>query len=188
MELNLSLSEICKAIKHCKPSGHGIECNFFNLNDTIGIKLFDEKKARDSAYISQALCARYDLAPYVGRRFQLDCKLWWRELSYLNHCKYGYVTELADTECLRDDLNTHGQFYLANQTIVDQKVRFLTEELMRFNLGRDLHMGNLGYILRDNQYKLVPIDFGPACSQSGWENTEGHKAIQRDLRVQMRYA
>jgi hypothetical protein len=64
----------------------GLFCRFIPVSSTHGVKLYEIKNVRDSAYAMQKYAAQHDLAPQVRWKFTSE---------RLGSHRFGFVTETA---------------------------------------------------------------------------------------------
>ena len=144
-------------------SSSGESCSFIDLENGWGLKCYDCKSSRDVSYICQKYLAGKGLAPKIGKKFELtdhDGYSWW--------C---FVTEVADTlveygidnkHCFDEDadehemdLAEHYELYACNDR--DDWIHEVME--LTGYYYTDDHAGNWGYVVANDKYRLVCIDF-----------------------------
>lgn len=150
-----------------KRKSHGCASSFYMMKNSYhGFKSFDSYEAASIAHYNQSYLSKYDLAPYVYSevgRVRIGKS---KRLS-----DWGYITEVANTigcggntcvcgQCERYELE--GEYY----DEIDDLVSRMEEHDFYFG---DNHVGNVGYVHRDNRYIMVCIDTGDesvSCSHS----------------------
>lgn len=147
MEITQEMQEvmILSLLRHDK-TPQGVECSFFQFG-TVGVKFYgycnDSKHKAIEAFHMQSRCYAKGLAPKPGQVFSVPIKgagIYGSPMAL-----HGYTTEIA----VMVDNPSHGD---------RSKLR---EALSVANLPHgDLHSGNVGYIIENDTFKLVPIDFG----------------------------
>lgn len=77
------------ALNNCSPvTGSGVSCNFYKLDEYVGVKFYKSKSDCDKTYIMQAMAHAVDLGPAViGEKFVVN-------LEY-GRVFYGYLTEIV---------------------------------------------------------------------------------------------
>lgn len=148
----------------------GASAEFYTIHNTkFGFKQFRNKRHAISAYNRQKLLSKYHLAPKVIGDI---CKLPITTHYYEEESNWGFVTE---------------------------KARIVDENIMKKRMGQiqklvesiyaktglkfwDCHYYNVGYIKRQNKFKLVCIDTGSESfnrDANAWGmNTPGPKCGQ----------
>lgn len=168
MELTKELKDTtAEILAFNEPSSSGEACSFIDMENGWGLKCYyDDKNIRDMCYDIQKYLASIDMAPQVGKKFQLD--------DYNGDSWYCFVTETAETlvgyginnshvycedaDMDEDDYDEdkHNALYCrAERDEWIAEIKKLTDYLYI-----DDHAGNFGWIVtKAGDRKLVAIDF-----------------------------
>lgn len=130
--------------------GSGRHCEFIQLTDKVGIKMYDYRDFRNETVEKQRIAHKHGYAPKVLKKVNVGDK-------------FGYLTELVDCVlCDRYNVDQHKNgrlitnserdaIYRINQEVID------TLEEYGFTQHPDPCSFNFGYY----KGKIVQIDFGP---------------------------
>lgn len=130
-------------------SPSGVECEFIDLENGYGLKLFPSKFKRDLVFHNQELCAEYDLGPEVGER-----------VDFPSMNRWGYITEKVET--LFDNSSTYQKMRAWETAHADETLRILDKiENVTGICFEDDHCKNWG---KRADGSLVWIDFGTGMS------------------------
>ena len=144
-------SETIVKVKSNNSDAHGRHCNYYQINDREGLKLWNNKGRRDDAYDMQLYCHSIGLAPYVGTKV---------EIATCKGMKYGYVTE--HLTLVRDDVESRhklgrNKYFNAIDKAWD-KIYKLKDRYKEFGvIYNDDTLSNTG-IMSNGEY--CAIDFG----------------------------
>lgn len=134
-------------------SSSGESCKFIDLENGWGIKCFYCEDDCDVSYLCQKEAAKHDLAPRVGKKFNL--------IDHDGNGWYCHMTEVAETLCGYGYENSHAEYCEdAEDLYRDERDEYL--EKLDDATGEyyfDDHVGNFGFICRNGKFKLVAIDF-----------------------------
>ena len=158
----------------------GSRSSFYRLqgNTRVGFKSFDNKARAKFAYNIQKELANDNIAPRVyGEVGRI------RSVGQLTD--WGYLTELAKPLEYCDDEYCDGDCYdsdCPNSVLIQEVVCDLDE---CYGLPYvDGHRANFGYIRRNKQSILVPIDFGIESfgdiDEERWGEVDWDNLIERD--------
>lgn len=149
----MKLPKTCKSIDSYNNSyPQGSECVFVSCGNGWGLKLFSSRYERDFAVEKQTQLHKHNLAPKVGKVFELQIKgkigrnLYRDPKSYV----YGYITQKAKM------VEKPGKKDRKNLNSLVRKLGYLSSPFM------DAGFHNVGYINK----KLVVID----CNSLSFED------------------
>lgn len=124
--------------------GWGAACNFYKIrkDETLGVKVYHQKKAAYLTYEEQVKAASVELAPPIRSRIFV---VHWRDWDGDWHKGYAYTTKIADMT------TNKGDYYEYRDDL-----QWLQNQLNSNGFAtNDLHGGNWGYY----NGKPVCIDF-----------------------------
>lgn len=130
--------------------GSGRHCEFIQLTNKVGIKMYDYREDRNEAVEKQRIAYKHDYAPKVLKKVNVGDK-------------FGYLTEIVDCvlcETYNVDRHKNGRVITrverkTIERINDEVINLLDE--YGFTQGADSCPFNFGYY----KGKIVQIDFGP---------------------------
>jgi hypothetical protein len=138
-------------------SSSGESCKFIDLENGWGIKCFFCKHDCEVSYLTQKEAAKYDLAPHVGKKFELtdhNGDGWYCHLTETADAVVGYGYQNSQVEYF-DEYDEPPQYYLR-----DERDDYCCEFYDVLDTPyMDDHLGNFGWIRRNDKLKLVAIDF-----------------------------
>jgi hypothetical protein len=149
-------TEIAEILTFEEESSSGECCKFIDLENGWGIKCFEDEKGCEVSYTCQKFAAESNLAPKVGKKFNL--------IDHNGDGWYCHMTEVADTICGYGYQNSQAEYGPDGEDPEDLFRDERDDYLVEFDdkLGyyyHDDHAGNYGFIERDGKRKLVAIDF-----------------------------
>ena len=150
--------EIAEILTFEEESSSGESCKFIDLGNGWGIKCFDCSDGCEYSYVTQKEAAKHDLAPNVGKRFELtdhNGDGWFCHMTEVADCIAGYGFHNSQAEYFNELGEGEPEDYLRDER---------NDNLLRFYdvTGTDYlddHVGNWGWITRGDKRILVPIDF-----------------------------
>lgn len=147
--MNKNYAEI--AMEKYHTAKNGATCSFISIGDGRGLKLFHTKDVRDTAYEIQKDFLKYNLAPELFEKFDLN------EFDMGGIPIYGYVTEEIDAI---DRPRTSIDFIYRNE--MSEAVSKCIRKIKAFVgvVFEDDHFGNFGF----KGGELIPLDFDPIFS------------------------
>lgn len=146
--------EIATILTFEEESSSGESCKFIDLENGWGIKCFYTQDDCDVSYLCQKEMAKHDLAPRVGKKFNL--------IDNNGDGWYCHMTEVAETIAGYGHENSQAAFCDEDPEMLyrDERDDYLDEyEKCNGYSYMDDHAGNYGFIYRNGKEKLVAIDF-----------------------------
>lgn len=161
--MKIDENKVAEILTFEEESSSGECCKFIDLENGWGIKCFDYDVYCDVSYVCQKEAAKHNLAPKVGKRFELidhNGDGWFCHLTETAECIAGYGYCNSQTEYFEQYEGEDAADYLRDERddMLNQ-FRDVTGEDYR-----DDHIGNWGWIYRKEKPILVPIDFNLCLS------------------------
>lgn len=148
-------------------SSSGQCCNFIDLENGWGLKCYQEKENRDRSYVCQEFLSQYELAPKVGKSFELfdhNGDAWYCHVTEVVEplVEYGFNNDQAYEEELAelDETSDFDEDEFRARYCRDERDEWINEVHRQFGVYYvDDHCGNFGFMQTENGKKLVAIDF-----------------------------
>ena len=167
MELTKELTEqTAEILTFDEISSSGEACSFIDLENGWGLKCYyDNKDDRDCSYTCQKYLANHELAPQVGKKFEL--------IDHNGDTWFCFVTQVAKTlvdygicnsHAFCEDTDLDSEDYRADEYDAmycrNERDEWIHEvkSLTGFYYADD-HAGNWGWIETSKGRRLVSIDF-----------------------------
>lgn len=130
--------------------GSGRHCEFIQLTNKVGIKMYDYRECRNEAVEKQRIAHKHGYAPKVLKKVNVGDK-------------FGYLTEIVDCVlCDRYNIDQHKNGRLITSA-EKKRIQRINDEVIEILKDHGLFQGadacsfNFGYY----KGKIVQIDFGP---------------------------
>ncbi len=168
--MNVDTDKVAEFLTFDHISSSGEACSFIDLDNGWGLKCYySDKRSRDTSYTCQKYLASHDLAPQVGKKFNLfdhNGDAWYCFVTEVAETLVGYGYNNSHAFCEDDDWNGRDdedpddlcEHY--SMFCRDERDEWISEVYRLTDYCYvDDHAGNWGWIIRDNERKLVCIDF-----------------------------